>query len=216
MRNFRFILSNLYFWLKKTNLSIGDEPFMPSLEKEVFKSLVRKSNHLLEYGGGGSTVWSNGIGKIVTCVENNVDWINFIREKVSSKGTPENLRLLIADSGLTGAFGMPALGNWTPGLVGKGLEYVIKPFILLNEENNYDLVFVDGRWRVSCCLFSALMLPLGVPILLDDFESNRRYELLYTFFEIEVYGRLACLKLKRDVNRDQLIRAFVNSLKDAE
>lgn len=215
MRNVRFILSNLIFWLRKGNLDVGDVPLMPSVERDAYNFFVEKATHILEYGGGGSTIWITSLGKKCTCVENSGSWIEIIENKVESKGQTENLNILFANTGVTGAYGMPVFGNWSCDVFGKGLKYVLRPYLSM-EVNKFDMVFIDGRWRVSCCLFSAIMLPADTPILLDDFERSRRYEVLFTFFEIQFFGRLAHLKLKEGVNRDHLLSAFSLSLRDAE
>ena len=216
MRNIKFILSNIWFWLRNPRFEVGFEPFMPPEEKKAFMHFAQRAENILEYGGGGSTVWANQSGKRGTCVENNKVWIGVIQEVIENFGNPNNLTLIYANTGITGSYGMPMFGNYTPGLVEKGLTYVTIPFSGVRQATQYDLVLVDGRWRVSCCLYSALMIPKDVPILLDDYEDNRGYEILPEFFEIQLFGRLARLTLKNNINRLNLYYAFVNSLKNAE
>ena len=216
MKSVRFILSNLWFWLRNPHFEVGHDPYMPSQEKEAFMQFAHRAKNILEYGGGGSTVWLNKIGKLGTCIENDKNWIGVIQKAAENSGYPENLNLLYAHTGLTGSYGMPVLGNFTRGLVKKGLIYVATPFVSVEPTKQYDLVFIDGRWRVSCCLYSALMLSREVPILLDDYAGNRRYEMLKEFFEIKLFGRLAHLTLKQNIDRSYLFYQFVESLKDAE
>jgi len=216
MRNVKFILSNIKFMLSKQKPEVGSEPFMPPLEKEAFMQFANDANNILEYGGGGSTIWANRKGKLGTCVENNREWISAIEDSVAKSGFPESLTMLYANIGLTGSYGMPILGNFTLGLSKKGLIYVALPFMGAKQNKQFDLVFIDGRWRVSCALYSALMLSSEVTILLDDYEDNRRYEIISEFFDINLFGRLAQLKLKQNVDKLQLFHHFVKSLNNAE
>lgn len=216
MRNVKFILSNLKFWFARHQFEVGSEPFMPPVEKEAFMLLARDASSILEYGGGGSTIWANRNGKLGTCVENNSDWISVIQDSVEKSGIPENLTLLYANIGLTGSYGMPVLGNYTRGLSKKGLIYVTLPFAAGEQNKQYDLVLIDGRWRVSCCLYCALMLSRDVTILLDDYEDNRRYEIIPEFFDIKLFGRLAQIKLKQGIDKLHLFYKFVESLENAE
>jgi protein O-GlcNAc transferase len=216
MKNYKFILSNLWFWIRKRPFLLGEEPFMPTQEKAAFMRFAESSTHILEYGGGGSTVWANKIGKIGTCVENNRDWLGVIQNAVVEAGIPENLTLLFADTGLTGAYGMPAFGKYTRGLTEKGLTYVLLPYVSTDFKNQFDLVFIDGRWRVACCLFSALMLSRDVVILIDDFDEDRGYNVLYRFFNVKLTGRLAHLTMKPNVQKNHMFRAFKESLSNPE
>lgn len=213
MRNFKLIISNLVYWIGRNSFVCGDDPFMPNFEKEAFIKIAGKANHILEFGSGGSTIWFLKNGKHVTCIENNRKWIKFFFEKVSSF---DNINFIYADTGITGNYGVPLLANFDPSIVKKGLTYVLSGFRDPNQVRDYDLIFVDGRWRISCCLYAVIVDSSNTPILLDDFEDDRNYKMLDQFFNISLYGRLAYLTAKENIDRGALLKVFLSSLRYVE
>ena len=101
-------------------------------------------------------------------------------------------------------------------LAGVGKHSYIKGSATSGSEeagNLPDLVLVDGRYRVLCCLFVYQLLRSNphkqISIILDDFVNRRYYEILHSLFDITIIGRVGYLKFKpTDININQLIQRY--------
>src|SRR5690606_3416554 len=97
---------------------------------------------LFEYGSGNSTLYFSNIVKKVVSVENDLDWLKRINPLL-----PDNATIHYHSLDST--------------------EY---EKAILNQEEEYDLIIIDGRKRVACLKNSIERIkPQGV-VILDDAE----------------------------------------------
>ena len=75
----------------------------------------------------------------------------------------------------------------------------------LSKEEQYsiDLVFIDGRFRVACCLKCYDIIKEDCLIIFDDFLDRPHYHIVLKFFDIiekTQDNRLVILKKKKNMN----------------
>ena len=93
----------------------------------------------------------------------------------------------------------------------KYASYVFEKII--RDQKQPDLILIDGRYRVLCCLFVYKFLLKNkndkISIIVDDFLNRRYYQILYKLFDIEIIGRIAHLRFKKtDADIDKLIEKY--------
>ncbi len=180
---------------------------MRPVEARLFRrQLVPPPGCYLEWGLGGSTAEALRAGaRLVVSVEGDAVWIAGARADpmVAEAEAAGRLRLLHADIGPTGKWGMPvarsARARW-PG-------YAAAPWPVLEAAGAWpDLVLVDGRFRVACCIAVAracLDHPDRPPprLMLHDFDERRPfYEPMRLAWEEEAAAAtLRVFRLRRGI-----------------
>lgn len=99
--------------------------------------------NVLEFGGGGSTLWMDDLGAYVVCVEHAAKYANAIRRESS-----ERVLVLHRPRPYNAA---------TLALPGR----------------SFDLVIVDGRDRVACTPEAMRLVRPGGSVMLDDSSRDR-------------------------------------------
>ena len=119
---------------------------MHALGRELFYELLRNATVYQEFGAGGSTAAALMFKNIqyMHTIESSLSWINLLanRDDVDAANQSKRLNLVHGNVGPTKAVGFPIdLQNKTvwPDYAGKHAE----------SSTNFDLIFVDGRFRVS-------------------------------------------------------------------
>ena len=112
---------------------------------DFIKGRLTKELSVFEYGSGSSTIfYAKRVAKVVS-VEHDQDWFNKI---VNTK--PGNAEMLFVN-------------------LEKNGEYAKKAALT---GNKYDIVIVDGRDRVNCCIHSVEALTQKGVVVLDDSERD--------------------------------------------
>ena len=149
----------------------------------------------LEFGSGGSTeliswLLINGATSSMNIsvadavsIESSSDFLADMRRGsrhvVSAATSRRRLRLLHGDVGPTGRLGYPStpcartVQNGT-GCIDRARRYVQAASQLANARGSFDVVLIDGRWRVACALeaiAAPLLSPRGV-VLVHDFSTR--------------------------------------------
>ena len=121
---------------------------------------------LFEFGSGNSTSFYSERIKSVTSVEHNLDWFNNIKASAS-----ENVFINYQELQRGGSYCKFALESGS----------------------NYDIIVVDGRDRVNCCINSIGALSESGVIVLDDSERKQYSEAILflknqNFKKIDFWG----------------------------
>src|SRR5882762_3633695 len=122
---------------------------MSPAEAELFAGLLNSATFYLEWGSGGSTLAAvrSKIRRIVS-VETDRAWIDRLKqnEEIAAAVGANRLVFRHVDVGNVGQWGVPSgeekIRNWP--------RYAIEPFIAT--DLNFDLILVDGRFRMHCLL----------------------------------------------------------------
>jgi len=74
-----------------------------------------------------------------------------------------------------------------------------------------DLIFVDGRFRVACCLKCHSLINNNCIILLNDFIQRKHYHIILNYFDIVEKSKnnnMVALKKKNNNPSIELIKKF--------
>ncbi|MCH8493125.1 MAG: tetratricopeptide repeat protein [Idiomarina sp.] len=148
-------------------LSIPNAPFMSAAEQGLFKKCLQSATQYFEFGSGGSSVWAVKQGLDVHGVESDKNWIDALVNQLGNK-----CKIDFSDIGPTGDWGYPTSNKFKQ-------HYPKYSAAILNHEREFDLILIDGRFRVAC-LFSTLIYlltkhskPESVTIFIHDFWNRQ-------------------------------------------
>ena len=154
------------------------KPHMTKDEMEMFADVIKGARSMLEYGCGGSTVLAAHLGvERIVSVDSDKAWL----DKVA--GTPEVQRIrfspLQVDLGPLGDWGMPL--DLTQSR--KWHHYYVDVWDAYQEP--FDVVFVDGRFRVACVLYSLMRMAPHSTVIIHDFWSRKHYHVVLKYLICE-------------------------------
>lgn len=183
----------------------NDYPFvMFEEEKALLKKELQKAEHYLEFGTGGSTLFSliNSSVKIDS-VDTNEPWISFIKKyKIVHNNLGNRLKIHFVDIGPTKYWGYPVNDDAKekfPNFSSKIFE--------ITDPSQYDLILVDGRFRVACALQSIINCyqNKNLRILIHDYSLRNEYTAVEKFLDVvESQKTLFVFKVKEGVNIDEV------------
>jgi hypothetical protein len=178
-------------------------------EFEVMMRVMRHGHrHYQEFGVGGSTLMAmhSGLESIVS-VDSDADWVAAACRNAEIYAAISSGRADIrhADIGPVGQWGYPRdLGH-----IQSWPAYIATAWDVWSERNEMpDLIFVDGRFRVACCLSVILLAESGLHstqelrVLLHDVSPERPfYDEVFEFFDVvESVNTLRVMKIKPDIS----------------
>lgn len=173
------------------------------LMQRIFSSGVR---NYMEFGLGGSTLAAIRAGaETIISVDSDRSWVAAVRRhpEIAPLVASGLASILHGDIGPVGAWGTP-VDNTRPS---KWPRYIAAPWAEAARRDIFpDLIYVDGRFRVSCC-YSVVIAAAGrkeAPprVLLHDVNKERPHYLdVLAYFEVdEQVGSLCLLKLREDAS----------------
>lgn len=151
-------------------------------ELQLLHTYLHKSVSYLEFGAGESTVYAAALDSLknIDCVESSPV---FVEEKVLPHPVVQQslasgkLHFHFIDLGETGDWGHPVNEEkkhlWP--------EYSTAVF---REKRKYDLVLIDGRFRVACTLQSLLQTDPGCLIVMHDFWNREPYHVVLRYLDV--------------------------------
>jgi len=167
-------------------------------ERALFVRTLAKATHYMEFGSGGSTLLAvRSPAKLILSVESDPAWINKIREhpEIADAVTRQRLFLTHADIGPVGEWGRPTdetrKAQWP--------RYYTDAFFAT--DILFDLILIDGRFRVGCALAAAACAAESATIVIHDYELRSSYYLVEKFFDIEeTQESLYVLRRRKTIN----------------
>ena len=144
---------------------------MSDPQTKRLKELLSKSESYLEYGCGGSTLLAAklGVAKIYS-VESDSQWSKDISQKIKSIDTISDIKINYIDIGPVDEWGTPIDSSkykdyW---------RYSMSPYDD-HHKDRFDLILIDGRFRLACFFSALLYTPYHSIILIDDYMKRRKY-----------------------------------------
>ena len=128
-------------------------------EKEFFLSHLNKDQKVLEWGSGSSTKEISSRVNSVLSIEHDLVWFNKVKETL-----PDNSKLVH----------IPTKYQHNHLIHGDGTydnfeDYVNYPLL---ENNEYDVIFIDGRCRVECASICKLITHEKSIVFIHDFSLD--------------------------------------------
>lgn len=160
-------------------------------------SFLHENTAYFEWGSGFTTKVSNQVVKSGTSVEGSFDWFNHMKHSYEAK----RMNLVYIDIGRTRKF------SWPVNAI-NGTDYVNAI-----SSSKYDVVLVDGRWRVACGAKAYGHLKENGTVLVHDFKRKEYHELLKLYTKIGEVDTLVALKPKygKDHLAQQIIHSFLKT-----
>jgi len=183
---------------------------MSTSELKILHSHLHSSKHYLEFGSGAST-------KAAAKAENilSIDSVESSQTYIEEQLKPDaaiaqallnkKLRFHIIDIGETIRWGYPKDDS-------KKHLWPNYSKSVFSEKKNYDLVLVDGRFRVACILNCLLNTPEKCTIIVHDFWNRPQYHVALEYLETkERADTLGVFVKKPRINQEDvqaMIEAF--------
>ena len=185
---------------------------LPEIVVDILNELTSSSSTVLEYGSGGSTINIARRAFKVYSVESDFIFQQSVQE-VLEQSNLSNATLLHVDIGPVTTGGQP-LELLRLLYRDKWKQYASIPW-----RNNIDfranLVFIDGRFRVSC--FFETLLRNGTDtyhILFDDYKSRGQYHIVETITTpVRYFGEAALFRIE-NINRNAVSALLANYHED--
>lgn len=175
------------------------EPHLGVNDKEMFYRYLKNANIYFEYGSGGSTYQAykqNNIKKIYS-VESDIQWQNKLKTTI----TDSKINYIFNEMGtLPNSWGNPGK-NATNTQKRNYSDHIRK--LTKEEQDSIDLVFIDGRFRVACCLKCYDTITENCLIAFDDFLDRKQYHVVLNYFDIVEKtkdNRMVILKKIKNLN----------------
>jgi hypothetical protein len=153
------------------------EPLLTKNDKAMFYKYLDKATVYFEYGTGGSTYQANLRNNIIKiyAVDSDSEWLN---QQIKS----DKLTLIYNDlNTIPNTYGHP--GAYCTYI--QKVNYSNQMRALTDDElKQIDLVFIDGRFRVACCLKCFDIIEPSCIILFDDFLNRPEYHVVLDYYEI--------------------------------
>lgn len=175
------------------------EPHFSLHDHAMFENYLHKAQNYFEYGSGGSTYHAAMSGNIkkVYSVESDREWFDELKKilKNNSKVT----YLFVDLKSKPNDWGNPGEGSTE-----EDWKKYSGQFPQLNdmERKKVDMILIDGRFRVACCLKCFEGMNPKCTIAFDDFLNRPKYHIVLDFFDIIDYtrnNRMVMLRRKKNV-----------------
>tara|TARA_B100001094_G_scaffold75673_1_gene72067 strand:- start:858 stop:1565 length:708 start_codon:yes stop_codon:yes gene_type:complete len=171
------------------------EPLMSKNDKIMFYKYLDKSSVYFEYGSGGSTYQAsirNNIKKIYS-VESDISWQNKLKHNLNNT----NITYIFNDiQSLPNTWGIP--GKNATDIQKQNYSNKIRN-LSKEDKDTINLILIDGRFRVACCLKCYDIIKDDCLIAFDDFLNRKYYHTVLDYFDIvekTIDNRMVILKKK--------------------
>ena len=185
------------------------EPHLDENDKIMFYKYLDKAKVYFEYGSGGSTFQAsirNNILKIYS-VESDIQWYNRLKSLKMDKVTYiyHEMDTQPNDWGRPG----PKSTSTQRINYSNHIKNISK-----EEQERIDLVLIDGRFRVACCLKCFNVIRKDCFIAFDDFSVRSRYHIVLDYYDIvdkTIDKRMVILQKKPYINSipEELIKGGI-------
>jgi hypothetical protein len=204
--------------LPHATFDLGD-PHLFSGELAAMNRIMRDGHRRYqEFGVGGSTVLAiRGGLESVVAVDSDPDWVDAAlrHPEIAAAIRVGRADIRHADIGPVAQWGYPS----DPGHIRSWPAYIGTAWDVWAQRNEMpDLIFVDGRFRVACCLSVILVaeanpdLTREIRVLLHDVGPERPYydEVLEFFDVVESVNTLRVMRIKPDISVSRVISVLLH------
>jgi len=151
-------------------------PYMTNDEIVDLVSYLTRDTEMLEIGGGNSTIFLSKLVKRLVTIEHNLEWSKTIENRIKNSKIDWTLHVVEPN--------WSQIHPFQPAENGQFDNYV--NFISTLDDNQFDVILVDGRDRVRCTLQSIPKLKKDGVILIHDFWNREKYHVLLDNNELEL------------------------------
>ena len=179
---------------------------MSDNEIQFFIDNIKGVDKYLEFGSGGSTflVLLNSSATKIVSVESDNNWINYIKKwDLIKNNLDKKLFFEYVNIGQITMWGRPVEDDK------KELFPNYSSSVFTKYENDYNLVFIDGRFRVASAIQTVLNCPNNTKILIHDYNNRPIYHKILDFLQIErTMDTMALLSPKQNIDKTELLKIY--------
>lgn len=181
---------------------------MTNQELELLQNEMSRCSNYLEFGSGNSTIlaaYSTNIEKITVVESDSVFWRNLVSSTpiINDSIKQKRLHPLIVNIGPTREWGYPVDDSCQ----NKWPIYASKAF---RKDSSYDLILIDGRFRIACTLQACLHVTQKTRILIHDFFIRPYYYTVLPFLKFEdKVDTMGVFRIKKN-NDPRLLKEFIS------
>ncbi|NDE16783.1 hypothetical protein EBZ80_17805 [bacterium] len=176
------------------------EPHLTHVDKVMMAKHLKQSTAFLEFGAGGSTYYAAtecpSLRRIVS-IESDPEWYERVVDNLKPYAAEKNVVVLFRTLHCK-----PRSWGWPgEGCTDADVRAYCYPYDLY-ALHEFDVVMIDGRFRVACALFSFLALRDDVLVMVDDFWPRaKEYAVILDYFSIidTQNDRMVVLRKRTDV-----------------
>lgn len=183
------------------------EPHLSGKDKIMFYKYLDNATNYFEFGSGGSTYQASmrpNIQRIVT-VESDKVWLDKLKKTIPESVQREKITFIHNEmDARPNDWGNPGPKATPEQKKAYSQHILIQP----NRDMSW-LVFIDGRFRVACCL-KAHVLENAI-IIFDDFLDRPQYHVVLNYFDVvesTADKRMVVLKRKNVPVPPELIEKY--------
>ena len=169
------------FGYEMINTSHMMEPHFNPNDTKLFYEILKDSKYYFEYGSGGSTCQAASYNNIRTIhsVESDPEWYNEVCKKIQK--TKQITLMYRHLNTVSNTWGYPGKDC----LIEDAKEYsrAIRS-LSETETKRLDMILIDGRFRVACCLNCFDMISEDCQIVFDDFLNRPHYHEVLNYYDI--------------------------------
>jgi hypothetical protein len=184
-------------------------PLFGKYDINMFYNYLNNATNYLEYGSGGSTYQASLRINIVNIysMESDYEWYTKINKLI----TNSHVKLIYNEM-------CSKPNTWgNPGHRSTLSQHIRYSSLILtlnkSDAKKIDLILIDGRFRVACCLKCFDVINDNCFIIFDDFLNREYYHIVLDYFYIREQtadNRMVVLQKKPNVNSpsEQIIQTY--------
>lgn len=174
-------------------------PLLGKEDLKMFNKYLDAATIYFEYGSGGSTYLASQKKNIqlIYSVESDVEWHNTVK---NNNNNNKITYLPIDMQTIPNNWGYPGKNATDQQKINYSNQIINN---CKNGLNNPDTIFIDGRFRVACCLKCFNIINYDAVILFDDFLNRSWYHDVLNYYEIidrTTDNRMVVLKKKKYIS----------------
>ena len=185
------------------------EPLLTINDKQMFYKYLDNSKKYFEYGSGGSTYQASIRSNIIKIysVESDKNWQNILQQKITSN----NVIYFFNEMNIQpNTWGYPGPNSTQMQCINYS-NYLRK--LTETEQKSIDLILIDGRFRVACCLKCFDIMDTHCLIVFDDFLDRPEYHVVLDYYDLvekTTDNRMVILQKKKSVDfiPEELIQKY--------
>ena len=185
-------------------------PLFKQNDKNLFYKYLNKSKYYFEYGSGGTTYHASLSPNIKKIISVESDYETHTRIKSMITQNKDKITFQYCDmKTLPNTWGNPGKDS-TPN---DWINYS-NQIINVNKSisSNIDLIVIDGRFRVACCLKCHSVINDNCIVIFDDFLNRSYYHIVLGYFTVIEQSEDNCMvilkKNRKNIPPVELIKKY--------
>jgi len=190
----KFFIPWLFSNLNPHKNNIKDKTIWITFESKMWLEKFLKPNMtIFEYGSGGSTIFFTNRVKNLISVEHDMDWHKNIK-KILEKNEIKNCEYILSKPQKINDIENQNFSDYKKFLSEEYPNFSFESYVKnidKFQDQNFDLIFIDGRSRPACIFHSLNKVKRGGIIMLDNSERAHYQlgkKLLSNWLKIDFYG----------------------------